>query len=93
MFRAILCSSSGGQNYIFTASGIVTLCERHCSAPVESGLRSRILCEFKKLILEHSQYLCGAYLFLETFYIRKAKNMCISRKVQKGKKFDENFTN
>jgi hypothetical protein len=25
MFRAILCSSSGGQNCIFTASGIVTL--------------------------------------------------------------------
>jgi hypothetical protein len=28
MFRAILCSSSGGQNFISTASGIVTLCER-----------------------------------------------------------------
>jgi hypothetical protein len=28
MFRALLCSSSGGQNCIFTASGIVTLCER-----------------------------------------------------------------
>jgi hypothetical protein len=39
MVRAILCSSSGGQNYIFTASGIVTLCERPCSAPVESGLQ------------------------------------------------------
>jgi hypothetical protein len=38
MFRAILCSSSGGQNCIFTASGIVTLCEWPCSAPVESGL-------------------------------------------------------
>jgi hypothetical protein len=33
MFRAILCSSSGGQKYIFTASGIVT---RPYSAPVES---------------------------------------------------------
>jgi hypothetical protein len=40
MFRAILCSSSGGQNCIFTASGIVTLCERPYSAPVESGLHS-----------------------------------------------------
>jgi hypothetical protein len=40
MFPAILCSSSGGQNCIFTASGIVTLCERPCSAPVESGLQS-----------------------------------------------------
>jgi hypothetical protein len=38
MFQAILCSSSGGQNCISTASGIVTLCERPCSAPVESGL-------------------------------------------------------
>jgi hypothetical protein len=38
MFRAILCSSSGGQNCIFTPSGIVALCERPCSAPVESGL-------------------------------------------------------
>jgi hypothetical protein len=37
MFRAILCSSSGGQYCIFTASGIVTLCERPYSAPVESG--------------------------------------------------------
>jgi hypothetical protein len=38
MFRAIIYSSSGGQNCIFTASGIVTLCERPCSAPVESPL-------------------------------------------------------
>jgi hypothetical protein len=35
MFRAILCSSSGGQNCIVTASGIVT---RPYSAPAESGL-------------------------------------------------------
>jgi hypothetical protein len=39
MIPAILCSSSGGQNCIFTASGIVTLCERPCSAPVESGFQ------------------------------------------------------
>jgi hypothetical protein len=38
MFRATLCLSSGGQNSVFTASGIVTLCERPYSAPVESGL-------------------------------------------------------
>jgi hypothetical protein len=38
MFRVILCSSSGRQNCIFTASGIVTLYERPYSAPVESGL-------------------------------------------------------
>jgi hypothetical protein len=41
MLRAMLCSSSGGQNCIFTVSGIVTLCERPCIAPVESGLRAR----------------------------------------------------
>jgi hypothetical protein len=39
MFRAILCSSSGGQNCISKASGIVTLYERPCTAPVESGLQ------------------------------------------------------
>jgi hypothetical protein len=32
MFRAILCSSSGGQNCISTASGIVILRERPYSA-------------------------------------------------------------
>jgi hypothetical protein len=37
IFRAILCSSSGGQNCIFTASGIVTLCERPYTALVGSG--------------------------------------------------------
>jgi hypothetical protein len=35
MFREIICSSSGGQNCIVTASGIVT---GPYSAPVESGL-------------------------------------------------------
>jgi hypothetical protein len=49
MFRAILCSSSGGQNCIFTASGIVTLCERPYSAPVESEL----IQEVKTLFLQH----------------------------------------
>jgi hypothetical protein len=39
MFRAILCSYSGGQNCIDTASGIVT---RPYSAPVESGLKSAL---------------------------------------------------
>jgi hypothetical protein len=39
MFRAILCLSSGRQNCIFTASGIVTVCERPYSAPVESGIQ------------------------------------------------------
>jgi hypothetical protein len=39
MFRAILCSSSGGQNCIVTSSGIVT---RPCSAPVGSGMQSAL---------------------------------------------------
>jgi hypothetical protein len=38
MFRAILCSSSGGLNCIVTVSGIVTLCKRPCSAEFESGI-------------------------------------------------------
>ena len=38
MFRAVLCSSSGGQNCIITTSGIATLCKRPYSMPVESGL-------------------------------------------------------
>jgi hypothetical protein len=41
MFRAILCSSSGGQNCIFTASGIVTLCKRPCSARPLTDRRER----------------------------------------------------
>ena len=36
MFRAVLCSSSGGR--IITASGIVTLCKQLYSTPVESRL-------------------------------------------------------
>jgi hypothetical protein len=38
MFRAIKCSSSGGLNFIVTAFGIVTLCKRPYSAPVENAL-------------------------------------------------------
>ena len=38
MFRAVHCSSSGGQIVLFiTASGIVTLCKRPYSMPVERG--------------------------------------------------------
>ena len=36
MFRALLCSSSGGKNY-YTASGIVTLCRWPYGAQVERG--------------------------------------------------------
>jgi len=36
MFRAVPCSSSGGQT-IITASGIVAVCKRPYSMPVESG--------------------------------------------------------
>ena len=42
MFRAILCSSSGGSNYFVTASGIVTLRKQPFSAPAESGLQSAL---------------------------------------------------
>jgi hypothetical protein len=42
MFRAIQCSSSGGQNCIFTASGIVTLCEWPCSSLSTGALYGRI---------------------------------------------------
>jgi hypothetical protein len=57
MFRAILCSSSGGQNYIITASGIVTLCERPCSAPVESGLLLCITLNTSTLFEQYFAYL------------------------------------
>ena len=39
-FRAVPCSSSGGQ--IITACGIVTLCKRPYRMPVESGLQSAL---------------------------------------------------
>ena len=42
MFRAACCSSSGGQNCITTASGIVTLCKQLYSMLVESGPRSAL---------------------------------------------------
>jgi hypothetical protein len=45
MFRAILCSSSGGQNCIFTASGIIILCKRPYSAPVARNM-SRYLMQY-----------------------------------------------
>jgi hypothetical protein len=43
MFWAIPCSSSGGQNCIFTASGIVTLCEQPYSSPVYIQYTYRLL--------------------------------------------------
>jgi hypothetical protein len=55
MFRAILFSSSGDQNCIFTASGIVTLCERPCSAPVESGLQSKHVEVFNVMHILHNK--------------------------------------
>jgi len=42
MFRAVTFSSSGGQNCIITASGIVSLCKQPYSMQVESGLRSAV---------------------------------------------------
>jgi len=38
MFRALLCSSSGGQNCVSAASGIVTLFKWLFSAQVKSSL-------------------------------------------------------
>jgi hypothetical protein len=38
MFRASLCSSSG--QFIFTPSGIITLCMLPYSAPIKSGLQA-----------------------------------------------------
>ena len=42
MFRAVTCSSSGGQSCVIAASGIVTFCKRPYSIPVESGLQSAL---------------------------------------------------
>jgi hypothetical protein len=63
MFRAILCSSSGGQNCIFTASGIVTLCERPYSAPVESGLYD--LCMYMYV----GMYICMYVYMYDCMYV------------------------
>jgi hypothetical protein len=52
MFRAILCSSSGGQNCIVTASVIVTVCERLYSAPVESKIKKKDLLKMSIVLLE-----------------------------------------
>jgi len=41
MFRAVPCSSSGGQ-IVLLVSGIVTLCKRPYSMPLESGLQSAL---------------------------------------------------
>jgi hypothetical protein len=75
MFRAILCSSSGGQNCIFTASAIATVCERLCSAPVESGLLSglqtgmeeTVICCNNKRAVANPQWvqICVSTLFHE----------------------------
>jgi hypothetical protein len=78
MFRAILCSSSGGQNFIFTVSGIVTHCERPYSAPVESGLQSTLNC--KNTILppedEHSIARNMSRYLMQYIYYR-IKELCI----------------
>jgi hypothetical protein len=74
MFWAILCSSSGGQNFIFTSSGIVTLCERPYNAPVESGLN---LPSFPLLRLLYGQIPYSAlHVFSNTF------NICFAFKVR-----------
>jgi len=52
MFRAVICLSSGGQNYIITATGIVTLCKQPYSMPVESGLQSALNRHTVRLFIE-----------------------------------------
>ena len=42
MFRAVLCSSSGGQIVLLQHPGIVTLCKQPYSMQVESGLQSAL---------------------------------------------------
>ena len=51
MFRALPCSSSGGQNCIITASGIVTLCKQLYS----TTFKSRMFCS---LLLTGILYSC-----------------------------------
>ena len=51
MFRAVPCSSSGGQT-IITASGIITLCKQPYSMQVESGLQSALNLHTVRLFTE-----------------------------------------
>jgi hypothetical protein len=51
IFRAILCSSSGGQNCISTASGIVTLCERPCSASLTDTSQNVVAPQNKEIFI------------------------------------------
>jgi hypothetical protein len=69
MFRAIICSSSGGQNCIFTASGIVTPCERLCSALVE---RDEVTGEWRKL---HNEELNDLYSLPNIVRVVKSRRM------------------
>jgi hypothetical protein len=73
MFRAILCSSSGGRNCISTASGIVTLCERPCSTPIESGLQE--LCN-KLVIKTDNKYVCIPRSILVKNVYNQGKTLC-----------------
>jgi hypothetical protein len=80
MFLAILCSSSGGQNSISTASGIVTLCERPCSATAESGLRvtipDAVEIQFRPPEDEHSIARNMSRYLMQYIYYR-IKKLCI----------------
>jgi hypothetical protein len=86
MVRAIICSSSGGQNCMFTASGIVTFCERPCSAPVESGLRplstgTRFRSSFRIFrFLEVSLHLL-LFLFTHPHRVSSCNLICIADKI------------
>jgi hypothetical protein len=71
MFRAILCSSSGGQNCIFTTSVIVTLCKRPYGA-----LHGRWLVIKQVYTLMHGQK--NIKLAILYFWLFKTQRMWIS---------------
>jgi len=60
MFRAVPCSSSGGTNFIITASGIVTLCKW----PVDSGLQSALNRHTVRLFTESDDTRCCKIQFV-----------------------------
>jgi len=57
MFRALLCSSSGGlrRNYIYAASGIVTLCRWLSRAPVKKELPEAAYIQLRRRSPEDEQ--------------------------------------
>jgi hypothetical protein len=90
MFRAILCSSSGGQNCIFTASSIVTLCERSYSAPVESWLQSALnRCKIQFWPPEDEHSIARNMLrYLMKYIYYRMKELCIKLVIKTSLYYD-----